>query len=110
MSQKEFIKSGKDSIRYNSIKELNHMLEEINKPNEYEINRAFLYKDLFLYACKYGTKDILIWFIELYYEFNVIEQIALRQIFFYGKYVANKNISFSNRLFTNYVIPLIKSN
>ena len=35
MSQKEFIKSGKDSIRYNSIKELNKMLEEINKPNEY---------------------------------------------------------------------------
>lgn len=110
MSQKEFIKSGKDSIRYNSIKELNQMLEEINKPNEYEINRAFLYKDLFLYACKYGTKDILIWFIELYYEFNVIEQIALRQIFFYGKYVANKNKSVSNGWFTNYVIPLIKYN
>jgi len=110
MSQKEFIKSGKDSIRYNSIKELNQMLEKINKPNEYEINRAFLYKDLFLYACKHGTKDILIWFIELYYEFNVIEQIALRQIFFYGKYVANKNKHVSNGWFTNYVIPLIKSN
>ena len=109
MSQKEFIKSGKDSIRYNSIKELNQMLEEINKPNEYEINRTFLYKDLFLYACKHGTRDILIWFIELYYEFSVVEQIALRQIFFYGKYIATKNRRVNTNWFSNHVISLVKN-
>ena len=109
MSQKEFIKSGKESIKYNSIKELNQMLEEINKPNEYEINRAFLYKDLFLYACKYGTREILIWFIELYYEFSVVEQIALSHIFFYGKYIATKNRRVNTNWFSNLVIPLVKN-
>ena len=109
MSQKEFIKSGKESIRYNSIKELNQMLEEINKPNEYEINRTFLYKDLFLYACKHGTRDILIWFIELYYEFSVVEQVALRQLFFYAKYTAMKNRRIDKNWFSNHVIPLVKN-
>ena len=66
MSQKEFIKSGKDSIRYNSIKELNQMLEEINKPNEYEINRAFLYKErttITSFQCFYsGSKIVILYF------------------------------------------------
>ena len=62
----------------------------------------------FLKSC-FQARDILIWFIELYYEFSVVEQIALRQIFFYGKYIATKNRRVNTNWFSNHVIPLIKT-
>ena len=109
MATKEFIKSGKDSINYNSVKELNQLIYELNQPNDYEVNRSYIYRDLFLYACKNGSKDIVIWFIQLYYEMSDIEQIALRQLFFYAKYVSLKNRRINNNWFSNYVIPLVKN-
>ena len=108
MATRSFINLGKEAIRYNSIKDLNNLLIQINNVTDYQINIASVYKDLFLYACKNGTKDICIWFIKLYYELSDIDQIALRQLFFYAKFVAMKNRRLSNLWFTNSVIPLIK--
>ena len=108
MASKEFLNNGKNYIDLNSTKDLTNLIHEINNIQDYNINIPYIYKSLFLYSCLHGTREILIWFMELYYELGVVEQIALRQLFFYGKHVSKKNKIVPNDWFDNYIIPLIK--
>ena len=108
MSTKQFIYEGKSHIKMNSIKELNLLVNDITIEREYKLNYAYIFKEWLLYASKNGTIEILIWFIELYYELDIIEQTALRQVFFYAKHLAKKNRCVPNDWFDNNVIPLIR--
>ena len=53
----------RELINYNSTKELNKLVSNININN---VNVGFIFKNLYLYSCKNGTMDVIIWFIELY--------------------------------------------
>jgi hypothetical protein len=58
-------------------------LEE-NYPWEY------IYQKLYLHACLKKKVKIVEWLGQLFPTFDPIQQIALRQMFFYGKYLLNK--------------------
>tara|TARA_Y100000992_G_C21269181_1_gene495693 strand:- start:1234 stop:1575 length:342 start_codon:yes stop_codon:yes gene_type:complete len=109
MASKYFIELGKQYIQNDSIKKLNQLLYEIKSIQDYQISIPSMYKDLFLYSSVHGTTTVLIWFIELYYELSMIEQIALRQLFFYAKYLSKKNKYIPKNWFQDYIIPLISN-
>ncbi len=50
----------------------------------------YIYQKVYLYACLRKQKHIVDWLLELYKELSVIEQIAIRQIFPYGRYLLAK--------------------
>ena len=50
----------------------------------------FIYQKIFLYTCITGADEILKWLSEMYFEFYDVSKIALRQSFFYGKYLLKK--------------------
>ena len=55
---------------------------------EYHINQLDIFKQAFNHACIRGNRDLISWFLEAYLTyFNDIEKIAIRQLFFYGKYL-----------------------
>tara|TARA_A100001015_G_C14758788_1_gene620505 strand:+ start:20 stop:352 length:333 start_codon:yes stop_codon:yes gene_type:complete len=108
MTSKEILKKGKKYIELNSTKDLTYLIDEINSIQDYNLSTPHLFKSLFLYTCSHGTREILIWFMELYYELGTVEQIALRQLFFYGKHLSKKNKLVPNDWFDINIIPLIK--
>tara|TARA_B100000900_G_C20393921_1_gene639816 strand:- start:286 stop:642 length:357 start_codon:yes stop_codon:yes gene_type:complete len=62
------------------------ILNDTNK--EYNLNYAYIFKDIFNHACLKGNKDLIKWFLDIYkLYFSDVEKIALRQIFYYGKYI-----------------------
>ena len=50
----------------------------------------YIYQKIFLHTCIKGHREILEWLIERYKEMDNIRKIALRQMFFYGKYLLKK--------------------
>jgi hypothetical protein len=50
----------------------------------------YIYQKVYLHACLRKQKHIVDWLLELYKELSVIEQIAIRQIFPYGRYLLAK--------------------
>lgn len=112
MSTRSIIKRGKNIIRVNDVKGLHDLYRDISQitNNDYQLSVAYIYQQLYTYACQFGSEDMLIWFIEIYYEiFSDMEKIALRQMFIYGKYVANRNKCINNKWYNQCIIPLIKT-
>ena len=112
MSTQSIISRGKDIIRVNDIKELNNLYQQLGNITEddYQLSGAYIYQQLFTYACQYGSTDMIIWFIQMYYEvFSDMEKIALRQMFIHGKYVAHRNKCINNKWYNQCIMPLIKS-
>ena len=112
MSTQSIISRGNDIIRVNDIKELNNLYQQLGNITEddYQLSGAYIYQQLFTYACQYGSTDMIIWFIQMYYEvFSDMEKIALRQMFIHGKYVAHRNKCINNKWYNQCIMPLIKS-
>jgi hypothetical protein len=55
--------------------------------NYVEYNEEYIYQKVFLYACTIGAKDCIKWLFSIYEDLDPIEQISIRQMFFYGKYL-----------------------
>ena len=90
--QKNIIKHCKyliDVFDLDGIKK--YYLELTNTEFDYDINIGHIFKTIFFYSCKKGNKPIIKWMIELYNTFDETTKIALRQMFFYGKYVIIRN-------------------
>lgn len=51
------------------------------------INWQYIYKEAYIYACKHQKTFYIEWLTELYKSFDTVSQIALRQLFAYGKYI-----------------------
>lgn len=79
---KSYVNAGK----LESCQDYVHTLRE-----EYEaLPWDYIYEKVYLHACLRKQKHIVDWLLELYKELNPIEQIALRQIFPYGRYLLTK--------------------
>ena len=50
----------------------------------------YIYEKVYLHACLRKQKHIVEWLLELYKELSPIEQIAIRQVFPYGRYLLTK--------------------
>jgi len=88
------IKECKKIIENENLQELK---EYYNTLDEYEIFISntipyeLIFQKIFIHACNYGNKEIIEWLVEKYNEMDNIRKIALRQLFFYGKYILKKN-------------------
>ena len=58
--------------------------QEENYPWEY------VYQKLYLHACLKKKEKIVEWLAQMFKQFDPIQQIALRQMIFYGKYLLAK--------------------
>jgi hypothetical protein len=50
----------------------------------------YIYQKLYLHACLKKKTRIVKWFDSLFHSFDPIQQIALRQMFSYGRYLLAK--------------------
>tara|TARA_B100001094_G_scaffold332639_1_gene405605 strand:+ start:3582 stop:3899 length:318 start_codon:yes stop_codon:yes gene_type:complete len=82
----EIIQDIKDLIKLHDLQKIkSYYIDILNKKNELDIQN--IYKQLILYACYNGSTEIIKFFLDLYYHFDDISKIALRQLFFYCKYI-----------------------
>ena len=87
--------SGKKYIDIDNITLLKKLYVQIfdfntNENNDYVLNFQYIYKTLLLYACTKKKKQCIKFLFNLYFTFDDISKIALRQTFFYGKYLLKK--------------------
>lgn len=87
---KEIIKQSKHLIKTNNLIELQKAYHNIIE-NQINISIPYLYKEVFYYSCQLGNEKIIKWLTEVYNNMEDINQISLRQIFPYGKYLLNLN-------------------
>ena len=88
---KTFIDRGKEAISINNVSILQDLYDNIKnkqKNVEYQINFQYIYQKLLFHACIKEAKDCVIFLLNLYLnKFDDVSKIALRQSFFYGKYL-----------------------
>ena len=108
-SQKDIIKRCKyliDVFDLDGIKA--YYLELTTVEFDYDINIGYIFKTIFFYGCKKGNKPIIEWMVGLYEVFDESTKIALRQMFFYGKYliIRNKHKKLAKWYEKNILIPI----
>ena len=109
----KIIKECKKMIENDNLKDLKEYYLNLN---EYEIFISntiayeYIFQKIYIHACNYGNKETIEWLIERYIEMDNIRKIALRQLFYYGKYILKKNKKFKNdeKIFKWYEIILDK--
>jgi len=108
---KLLISNGKNIINNYDIVGIKDFCHEIKNLScdDYEINYQYIYQQLFTHTCLKKRKEIIIYLIRLYFEvFDDVAKIALRQSFFYAKYIIKKDNNLVN-WYNNNIIPIIKS-
>lgn len=78
----------KAQIERDDLAAIQAMYSELRSDDE--IDWTTLFKDCYLHACLKKKPKIAAWFEEVFKEFDPISQIALRQIFAYGRYLSSK--------------------
>ena len=82
----EFIGCLKKYIDNGSLSDCQNYLQELK--DMYEVNELpwdFIFQKVYLHACLKKQKAIVDWLMLVYTELPPIQQIALRQIFPYGR-------------------------
>ena len=86
--QKDIINEGKLYITSEDLTAVKSYYSKlINTSFDIDLNYQFIYKELFLHSCYVGNKDIIKWLTNLYFTFDDVTKIALRQLFPYAKYI-----------------------
>ena len=62
-----------------------------NTSIEYSLNLQYIYKEILIFTCYNGTNKILNYLLDIYNLFDDVSKIALRQVFFYCKYILIRN-------------------
>ena len=89
--QNNIINELKSLIKEDNISELRLYYYEItNNSFDYSLNLQYIYKEILLYTCYEGSEQMLKYMLDLYELLDDISKIALRQIFFYCKYILIK--------------------
>ena len=57
---------------------------------EYNPNWQYIYQQVYLHACLKKKRDIADWLTSIFPSFDPVSQIALRQVFPYGRYLLAK--------------------
>jgi hypothetical protein len=83
----DFIDICKDFINENNLSALQDFYEEHKEKNW---GWDYTYQKIYLHACLKKRVEIVEWLKSLYAVFNPMQQIALRQMFAYGRYLLAK--------------------
>ena len=81
----------KPNINKGNLEGLQELWSQYNDTDfERDIAWDYVFQKIYIHACLKKQKDITIWLDTLYKEFDPIQQIAMRQMFSYGRYLLNK--------------------
>jgi len=90
---KEIIDTCKDYIETDQIDELKDYIANIQLINiqDYRLPIEYMYQQIYLHACLKKKQVIAEWIESIFpLIFNHIQQIGLRQMFSYGRYLLRK--------------------
>lgn len=82
-----FLREAKHLINENNLEALQVFYSEHSQEN---YAWEYVYQKLYLHACLKKKREIVEWLKSLFPQFDPIQQIALRQMFSYGKYLLAK--------------------
>lgn len=94
--EEEIINEIKYLIKLQDLNEIEIYYKNLITKNN-NLDLQTIYKEILLCSCYDGNEEIISFFLNLYYDFDDISKIALRQLFFYCKYILKnqkKNIDF----------------
>ena len=80
----------KEYINANKIEEFKEYYEYIIT-TDVELDWATLFQKVYIHACLKKRKEIAEWLTTLFPQFDLITQIAYRQVFFYGRWLLSKS-------------------
>ena len=83
----------KGYIEYDQFTELKEYVQYLieNQPMDYRLPWEYLYQQVYLHACLKKKPEMAQWLTDLFPSvFDEVQQIALRQMFAYGRYLLNK--------------------
>ena len=86
LTHEEIIKQANSYIKSDDITNLEAYYDYLYN-NYVEYNEEYIYQKVFLYACTVGAKECIKWLFSIYDDLDQIDQISIRQMFFYGKYL-----------------------
>ncbi len=85
---KALISNCKDFINSGDLEGLKSYYSELqNMEYGHTPNWQYIYRQLYIHSCLKKKKEIADWFIDIFPMFDLVSQIALRQIFPYGRYL-----------------------
>ena len=89
---RQIIEVVKDFINKKDFKELqNYWIELQNTEFPCKVDWTTLFQKVYLHACLKGSTDIATWLEKvIFQQLDPIQQIALRQVFPYGRYLLTK--------------------
>jgi hypothetical protein len=82
-----FLKDCKQMVEKDNLEGLQEYYAEYSDEN---FAWDYIYQKLYLHACLKKKRRIVAWLDSLYSSFDPIQQIALRQMFSYGRYLLAK--------------------
>lgn len=86
--EKALISNCKDFINDGNLEGLKDYYSELQTLEyDYNPNWQYIYRQLYIHSCLKKKKDIADWFVDMFPTFDLVSQIALRQIFPYGRYL-----------------------
>lgn len=108
MEQAKLLQHGKQIIKEGKIESVQLLYKTIkHKSKHVKMNIEYMFCQLFNCACQHSKKDIIHRLLQMYFEsFPETQMIALRQFFFYGKYlIKNQRVK---SWYASSVIPIFK--
>ena len=85
---KEFISKCKEFINDGNLEGLQEYYREFQiMDHDYNPNWQYIYRQVYINSCLKKKYDIADWLTEIFSSFDPVSQIALRQIFPYGRYL-----------------------
>jgi hypothetical protein len=85
---KELVSNCKSYVTEGNLAGLQEYYSEIQSMEyEYDPNWQYIYQQVYLHACLKKKRDIADWLTSIFSNFDPVSQIALRQVFPYGRYL-----------------------
>lgn len=85
---REFISNCKEFINHGDLEGLKEYYSGLqNMDYDYNPNWQYIYRQVYIHSCLKKKYDIADWLTEIFSSFDPVSQIALRQIFPYGRYL-----------------------
>jgi len=105
------IRQSRQCIKAHSLEDLKSVCKRAEVlSREGVCSMVTLYKKFMNNICIYGTQEMVVWLIEVFFEyFNEVDRMALRHLFFYSKHLTKRNKNVDTRWFNDFVLPLVRA-
>jgi len=109
--EKALIRQSRECIKAHSLDDLKSLCKRADVlSREGACSIVTLYKLLMNNTCIYGTQEMVVWLMEVFFEyFAPIDRMAMRQLFFYSKQLTKRNKNVDTRWFNDFVLPLVRA-